>query len=166
MINRIAWLVCWRDLESIVYSIFEFLPASDVPFRGLHGRVTEKELNLFKFTSCTMEESGTGTASMLHAACPSLCRIPDHAESLDLSCAGTPFGSLAMRHNPNTKTNHATLEACEQSQISKPFERLRAFDADSTISFSGLRGPDNAECARPCDQGSPNIPGPRGFDSA
>jgi hypothetical protein len=39
------------------------------------------------------------------------CRIPDHAESLDLSCAGTPFGPLAMRHNPNAKTNPATLEA-------------------------------------------------------
>jgi hypothetical protein len=48
-------------LESIIDRFLEFLPAPDVSFRRLHGRVAEKKLNLFEFTSSAMAKPSTGS---------------------------------------------------------------------------------------------------------
>jgi len=52
-------------LESIIDRFPELLPAPDVSFRRLHGRVTEKKLNLFEFASRAMAEPGTGTTKVM-----------------------------------------------------------------------------------------------------
>ena len=43
-------------MESIIDRFLELLMAPDVSFRRLHGRVTEKELNLFELASRAMAE--------------------------------------------------------------------------------------------------------------
>jgi hypothetical protein len=52
-------------LESIIDCFLELLPAPDVSFRRLHGRVTEKKLNLFEFASRAMAEPSTGTTKVM-----------------------------------------------------------------------------------------------------
>jgi hypothetical protein len=50
-------------LESIIDRFLEFLPAPDVSFRRLHGRVTEKKLNLFEFASSAMAKASIRAAA-------------------------------------------------------------------------------------------------------
>ena len=45
-------------MKSIIDRFSEVLPASDVPFGSLHGRVTREKLNLLEFPSSTMTEAG------------------------------------------------------------------------------------------------------------
>jgi hypothetical protein len=52
-------------LESIIDRFLELLSAPDVSFCRLHGRVTEKKLNLFEFASRVMAEPSTGTAKVM-----------------------------------------------------------------------------------------------------
>jgi hypothetical protein len=74
-----------RDLKSIVVGLSKFLSASDVPFRRLHRRVTEKKLNLLKFASRSMAEASAGATKIVGrqmVKADSLgvtsYRIPDH----------------------------------------------------------------------------------------
>jgi hypothetical protein len=97
--------------EPIVHRFFQILLATQVALGCQYRHMAKKKLDSLQFASIHVTKLCTGSAHKPHAACAPLCRIPDHAESLDLSCAGTPFGPLAMRHNPNAKTNPATLEA-------------------------------------------------------
>jgi hypothetical protein len=43
--------------------------------------VSQQELNLLQFTAGLMTKTGASPAIMPHAALPSLCRMPDNAES-------------------------------------------------------------------------------------
>jgi hypothetical protein len=52
-------------LKSIVDRFSEVLPASDVPFGRLHGRVPKEKLNLLEFPSSTMTETGAGTSQIV-----------------------------------------------------------------------------------------------------
>src|SRR6202041_2124318 len=87
--------------QIVIHRHGNLLIGPKVALRRLDGRVSEQKLNLFQIAAALAAQLGTSPPNMPHAACSALCRIPDHAESLDLSCAGTPFGPLAMRHNPN-----------------------------------------------------------------
>jgi hypothetical protein len=62
-------------LESIINRFLELLPAPDVSFRRLYGRVTEKKLNLFEFASRAMAEPSTGTTKIMR------CKVV-HADPL------------------------------------------------------------------------------------
>ena len=106
--------------DSVIDRRLNPLLATQVAFRRLDGNMPQKELDLFQLSSCRVAEAGAGASLMPHAALAALCRIPDHAESLDLSRAGPPFGSLAMRHNPYTKTDPATLDGMRAIIDSKP----------------------------------------------
>jgi hypothetical protein len=43
----------------------KLLPSPDISFRRLHGRVTEKKLNLFEFACRAMAELSTGTTKVM-----------------------------------------------------------------------------------------------------
>jgi len=51
-------------LKSIIDGFSEVLPAADVVFGRLHGRVTKEKLNLLEFPSSTMTEAGAGATIM------------------------------------------------------------------------------------------------------
>jgi hypothetical protein len=72
-------------LKSIVDRVSEVLPTSDVPLGRLHGRVTEEKLNLLKFPSSTMTETGAGATKIVgretvnaDSLSISFHRIPDY----------------------------------------------------------------------------------------
>jgi hypothetical protein len=52
-------------LKSIIDCFSEVLPAPDVLFRRLHGRVTKEKLNLLKFPSSAMTEAGAGATKIV-----------------------------------------------------------------------------------------------------
>jgi hypothetical protein len=69
-------------LESIIDRFLEFLPAPDVSFRRLHGRVAEKKLNLFEFTSSAMAKPSTGSGlDRPTASCQFFAQPLDSADS-------------------------------------------------------------------------------------
>jgi hypothetical protein len=70
-------------LKSIIDGFSEVLPASDVPFRGLHRRVAEKKLNLFEFASGLMAETGASATKIVG------CKVVN-ADSLGVSPHGIP----------------------------------------------------------------------------
>jgi len=82
-------------LKSIIDSFSEVLPASDVPFGCLHGRVTKEKLNLFEFPSSTMTEAGAGATKIVgretvnaDSLGTSLHRIPDYVACNSLILPG------------------------------------------------------------------------------
>jgi len=72
-------------LKSIIDRFSEVLPASDVPFGRLYGRVTKEKLNLLKFPSSTMTKTGAGATKIVGSETVnadslriSFHRIPDY----------------------------------------------------------------------------------------
>jgi hypothetical protein len=53
--------------------------------------MSQEKLNLFQLTAGVMAQSSASSPLIPHAALAPLCRLPDYAESLDLSCAGKPL---------------------------------------------------------------------------
>jgi hypothetical protein len=74
-------------LESIIDRFLEFLPAPDVSFRRLHGRVAEKKLNLFEFTSSAMAKPSTGSGLIARQPVANSSAQPlDPLDSADSDC--------------------------------------------------------------------------------
>ena len=74
--------------EIVVDGMIEFLLTAQVALRRLDRCVAEQELYLLQFSTRQMAQPGACTALMPHAALSSLCRMPDHAESIDRSSQG------------------------------------------------------------------------------
>jgi hypothetical protein len=55
----------WFNPKLVVYSGFEPLVATDVGFRSLHRNMTEKELDLFKFSTGGVAKPRTGSAEVV-----------------------------------------------------------------------------------------------------
>jgi hypothetical protein len=68
------------------------LLAAEIPLGRLHGDVPKQKLDLVQFTSGIAAQSGASSSVMPHAALSSLCRMPDHAESIDRSSQGQVSG--------------------------------------------------------------------------
>jgi len=72
-----------RDLESVIDGFFEFLPAPDVPFSRIHGRVTKEKLNLLEFATSLMAEAGASATKIVG------CQMVN-ADSFGVSLHGIP----------------------------------------------------------------------------
>ena len=79
MINRISE----SNWESIIDRMPELLPASDISFCRLHGRMAQKELDLFEFSSCLMAEASASAAKIVG------CQMVN-ADSFGVSLHGIP----------------------------------------------------------------------------
>ena len=87
-------------MESIIDRFLELLMAPDVSFRRLHGRVTEKELNLFELASRAMAESSTDATKVMRREmlqADSLGILPDDCTNNICRDATTQFGSIFSR---------------------------------------------------------------------
>jgi hypothetical protein len=81
-------------LESVIDRFFELLPAPDIPFRGLHGRVPEKKLNFLEFATRAVAKACTRALSsfVVRAVCVWL-----FVKICEVMSAGAKIGHRAPR---------------------------------------------------------------------
>lgn len=77
---------CFRlDAHPVIDGVAQLLLASEVALGGLDRDVPEQELDLIQFAAGQVAEPRASAADMPHSACSALCRMPDYAESGQMS---------------------------------------------------------------------------------